>query len=90
MRYDDTGGIVIPMARLKVLTVKVSATLSAKIARLARKRGVTQSEVVREALERLSGLERLTFGEAAAEFIGAARGPGDLTTNPRYMDDYGK
>jgi len=78
------------MPRMKTLTVKVPATLSAKIVRLARKRRSTQSDVVREALERLPGQETASFAESAESFAGSARGPGDLSTNPRYLKDYGE
>jgi predicted transcriptional regulator len=78
------------MGRLKTLTVKVPASLSAKIARLAKQRAWSQSEVVREALESYAGGERASFSDAAAEFCGAAKGPGDLSTNPRYFEKFGK
>lgn len=32
----------------------------------------------------------ISFLDAAREFIGCAEGPGDLSTNPRYMEGYGK
>ncbi len=31
-----------------------------------------------------------SFLEAAREFIGCVEGPGDLSTNPKYMEEYGK
>ncbi len=78
------------MARLKTLTVKIPAALSLKVAGLAKKRHTTKSEVVRDALEAVGAAVRPSFTEAAAEQCGAARGPGDLSTNPNYLDDYGK
>lgn len=32
----------------------------------------------------------VSFLEAAREFIGCVEGPGDLSTNPKYMEGYGK
>jgi hypothetical protein len=32
----------------------------------------------------------VSFFEAAREFIGCAEGPGDLSTNPKYMEGYGE
>ncbi len=32
----------------------------------------------------------LSFLEAAREFIGCVEGPGDLSTNPKYMEGYGQ
>lgn len=78
------------MARLKTMTIKVPEALSAKVARIAKKRGSTRSEVVREALQAYEGGERPSFAEAAARFLGAAKGPGDLSTNPKHMKGYGK
>ena len=58
------------MPRMKTLTVKLPATLSARVARLAKTKRATQSEIVRDALERYTGNERPSFTEAAAEFGG--------------------
>lgn len=78
------------MPRMKTLTVKVPARLSAKVARLAQKRGASQSEIVREALERMPERGRTSFAEATREFQGIVRGPGDLSTNPKYFEGFGK
>jgi len=32
----------------------------------------------------------ISFLDAAREFIGCVEGPGDLSTNPKYMEGYGK
>lgn len=32
----------------------------------------------------------ISFFEAAHEFIGCVEGPGDLSTNPKYMEGYGQ
>jgi metal-responsive CopG/Arc/MetJ family transcriptional regulator len=78
------------MARLKTITIKVPASLSTKVARLAKKSGVTRSEVIRDALEAYTGDVRPSFTESAGEFCGVAKGPGDLSTNPRHLKDFGK
>ncbi|MGQ0504617.1 MAG: CopG family transcriptional regulator [Myxococcaceae bacterium] len=78
------------MSRLKTLTVKVPKSLSARVARLAKSKGATQSEVIREALEAYTQSEHPSFTASAAEFCGAAEGPGDLSTNPRYMEGFGE
>jgi hypothetical protein len=76
--------------RLKTMTIKVPALLSTKVARLAKKRGTSQSEIVRQALQAYAGDELPSFSESAADFCGVAKGPGDLSTNPRYFEDFGK
>jgi predicted transcriptional regulator len=78
------------MPRLKTMTIKLPPSLSAKVARLARKRGASQSEIVREALEAYAGHERPSFSESAAAFRGVANGPGALSTNPAYLEEFGK
>lgn len=45
---------------------------------------------MREALQAYAGNARGSFAEAASAFCGIAKGPGDLSTNPRYLDDFGK
>ena len=58
------------------------------------KRGQSKSAVVREILD-----EYLSQGKPAAEvscldlagdLIGCVEGPGDLSTNPRYMSGFGR
>jgi predicted transcriptional regulator len=78
------------MARLKTMTIKLPPNLGTKVARLAKKRGATRSEIVREAIEAFAEDERPSFSESAAQYRGAAIGPGDLSTNRRYLEDFGK
>ncbi len=78
------------MARLTAMTIKLPASLSAKVARLAKKRRTSRSEIVREALQAYAQNERPSFTESASGFCGTAKGPGDLSTNPRYLDDLGR
>lgn len=39
---------------------------------------------------RSSDKETKSFAEVARASIGAVKGPGDLATNPVYMEDYGQ
>jgi len=32
----------------------------------------------------------ISFLDAASEFVGSLEGPGDLSTNPEYMEGFGK
>jgi len=34
--------------------------------------------------------QSVSFLEAASEFIGCLEGPGDLSTNPKYMEGFGE
>jgi predicted transcriptional regulator len=73
-------------------TIKLPRALSERVARLAKKRHVSRSALVREALERLAeGSEAETFVERASRHVGAGKDlPADLLTNPRHMRGYGR
>jgi predicted transcriptional regulator len=79
---------------VKTISLKLPEGLHAKLDHAARQTKQSKSDVVRIALERfLNGaLEPPagTMSEAAREWIGCVDGPGDLSTNPKYLDDFGK
>ena len=76
------------------MTVKLPPVTSSRLAAAAKARRVSKSQIVREALEKhlkSNGKKhRPTFGELAGHLAGCLDGPGDLTTNPKYMEGYGK
>lgn len=76
------------------MTVKLPPATSARLAAEAKARRITKSQVVREALDKhlkANGKKRRpTFGDLAGDLIGSIKdGPGDLSSNPKYMDGYG-
>lgn len=73
-------------------TIKLPRTLSARVTRLAKKRHVSRSALVREALEALtSNQQGETFLDRVSAYVGVADDlPPDLSTNPKYMKDYGR
>jgi hypothetical protein len=79
---------------MKTMSLKLPIGLNAKLDRVAKRRKQSKSEVVRTALERfLNGESAIPPGsalEAAKPWIGCAEGPGDLSTNRKCMEDYGK
>jgi Arc/MetJ-type ribon-helix-helix transcriptional regulator len=79
---------------MRTLSLKLPASLSAKLDRVARQRGQSKSEVVRAALQQFLNGELAIPAESALEavqpWIGCVDGPGDLTTNPKYMEGFGK
>jgi predicted DNA-binding protein len=76
---------------LKTLSIKVPASLSARVVKLAKSRKSTVSAVVREAIELYAPHEGTSFADVAREFIGCLDGgPGDLSTNPKHMKGYGR
>lgn len=79
---------------MKTISLKVTDTLLRKLERAARERGQSKSAVVRSVLEQyLNGAGAGASGsalEAARPWIGCVEGPGDLATNPKYMEGFGK
>ncbi len=76
---------------MPVMTIRLTRQESARVARLAKKRKVSRSEVVREAIASLdegrgeSGLDRLS------NLVGRWKdGPPDLATHPRHLKGFGR
>lgn len=77
--------------RLKTLSVKVPAALSARVVQLARSRKSTVSAVVREAIERFAPDQGASFAEAAGDLVGSLDGgPGDLATHSKHLKGFGR
>jgi hypothetical protein len=74
----------------KTISVKVPGSLSAKLATIARKRRVSVSVVVREALERMDESNLGSFAERGSDFCGRLSGPSDLSSNADHLADYGR
>ena len=79
---------------MKVVSVEINEALSLRLEQAAEQRGQSEAALMREALERFLGEEntppRGSFLEAAGDAIGCVEGPGDLSTNPKHMEDFGK
>lgn len=80
---------------MKIITVKLPSNLHARLGRTAKQRGQTKSDIVREALETL--LKRPDAArpgrsalELAGDLVGCIEGPGDLSTNPKYLEGLGR
>ena len=74
-----------------VTTLKMPASLSARVRREARATNRTASAVMREAIERGLGEDKgMDMIEALKDVIGSASGPGDLSTNKAYLKNYGR
>jgi ribbon-helix-helix CopG family protein len=77
------------------LSVRVSQAIERQVKALAKRFGRSESEIVRDALE--DYCQRLTAGPTAYDLfkasglIGCAKGlPSDLSTNPKYMEGFGR
>jgi hypothetical protein len=79
---------------MKTVSLKLSPVLLRQLERTARERGESKSAVIRSALEQyLNGQRTVPPGsalEAALPWVGCCEGPGDLSTNPKYMEGFGK
>jgi hypothetical protein len=85
--YLCGGGITV-----RTLSLKVPEELDAALDDGARKLRISKSELMRRVLAKSVRRARAgeTFGERAGRLIGCLQGPGDLSTNPRYMRGYGE
>jgi hypothetical protein len=75
--------------------MKLTPAQKDKIRRLAARRGVSQKKAVMEFVDEAVEDEPIeaqpgSFLEAAGDLVGNVEGPGDLSTNPKYMEDYGR
>ena len=80
---------------MTTISLKVPESLAREVALEARRRGVSKSAWVREALERAAKegrrKKKLSCLELAGDLVGSLRGgPSDLSSNPKYMEDFGK
>ena len=79
---------------MKTLSVKIPEKLDRRLAHEVARRHIPKSVLVREALEQHLGAppagKQPNFLERAGELIGRFSGPGDVSTNPKYMRNFGK
>ena len=77
-----------------LLTVKLPQPLQAKLDALVARRGRSRSDLVREAIERLVSEGGCATSPSALDIAkdlkGVMRGPKDLSTNPKYLRDFGR
>lgn len=72
-------------------TVKMPKALAAALSRAAKARGLPESELIREGIERVTredeGLDMLAL---IGDDLGHGRGPRDLSTNRQQLSGYGR
>jgi hypothetical protein len=80
---------------MKTVTCKLPEKLDAELETTARAEGVSKSEFIRGAVE--EKVKRTRRGkkaprayDLAKDLCGSLRGPGDLSTNPKYMEGFGE
>ncbi|HKH43188.1 MAG TPA: CopG family transcriptional regulator [Thermoanaerobaculia bacterium] len=79
---------------MKILSLKLPDNLAEELTAQARSRGTTRSEILREALAdflaKAPQPDRGSFLDLAGDLVGRLEGPGDLSYNKKYLDDYGR
>jgi Arc/MetJ-type ribon-helix-helix transcriptional regulator len=79
---------------MKTISLKLPAPLANWLAKRANQLGRSRSDLVRQALEEQrqgnNSRGEKSCAELMAEFGGFFRGPRELSTNPKYMRDFGK
>jgi hypothetical protein len=74
-----------------IKSVKVPRTLAAALARTAKARGVSESELIRQGIERVAEEdEGLDMVALIGPGLGVGRGPKDLSTSRKRMAGYGR
>ncbi len=77
---------------MTTVSLKVPAVLEQRLARLAKSRGASRSEVIREALERFLNEASTHPGSClalASDLIGSVEGPADLSHNKKRLEGFG-
>lgn len=76
---------------MPIITVRLSRRESARVATLAKRRKVTRSELIRQAISQMDKAEKRTALDDLSELVGVIRdGPRDLATNPKHMKGFGR
>ena len=79
---------------MRTITLKLPDGLAARVSAAVRRRGVSTSALVREALEdRLCSEKRDRAGSClnlAGDLAGIVDGPADLSSNGRHLKGYGR
>jgi hypothetical protein len=78
---------------MKVRTLKLPAGLDRRLERHAEQHRQSRSFILREALTAYLDDAAPVKGSAlelAGDLVGCLEGPGDLSTNPKYMEGFGR
>jgi hypothetical protein len=79
---------------MRTISLKLPDALHVKLERFAKVRKQTKSGIVRDALEQMFGgkpaASPISALDLAGDLVGSCEGPGDLSTNPKYLEGFGK
>jgi Arc/MetJ-type ribon-helix-helix transcriptional regulator len=77
----------------RTITIKLPAELASRLRAAVDRRGRTQSDIVREALESHldgRGAASTTFVDLTRDLAGSVSGPADLSSHRRHLRGYGR
>jgi Arc/MetJ-type ribon-helix-helix transcriptional regulator len=76
---------------MKTISLKLPESLAHWLAQRSRELGRSQSDLVRQALEeQLQRKAGVTCDDLMKDLCGSFEGPRDLSSNPKYLRDFGK
>ena len=80
---------------MKAFTLKLPESLDHRLTHFARQqKGSSKSEVVRHAIEAYLNSSPQSAEPSGAvmatKWLGLLKGPSDLSTNPKHLDDFGR
>lgn len=75
---------------MQTVSIKLNDQLNQRVTELARQAGVSRSEIIRAALTAYLPAAGQSALDLAGPAVGAVEGPGDLSTNPEYLRDFGQ
>ena len=85
---------ILEVYAVKTLAIRIPDVLEARLTALARKRGISRSKLVEEALKEYCSCDAEnspgSFLELAGDLAGCLEGPPDLSVNEAYLEGYGK
>ena len=79
---------------MTTISLKVPDTLDSRLSEEAQRRRTSKSVVIRECVEKVLLAPRKDRAasclDLAGELAGCLKGPRDIATNPKYLDDFGQ
>jgi predicted transcriptional regulator len=79
---------------MDTMTLKIPDVIKEKLKKFSEKKGISKSEIVRNALieylDKDDIIKKGTFMDLAADLAGSVDEKADLSTNKKYLNNYGK
>lgn len=76
---------------MKTMSIKLPDDLDVQLADAAHRKGVTKSNLIRDAVAAyLERTDQGSFAAQAGDLVGCVTGPTDLASNTEHLDGYGR